>query len=404
MLNLLKKTTPWMVASLFVATSLFGQGQEASPKPCPPKCEPKCAPQPKCPPKPCPKPCPQPCPPTQVCPADQTPCCPSWSTPVLNAAYNYPARTRTRCPWDFDAFASFIYWQPIQENMELGLSNTTATPGTDLHASVINMDFNYKPGFKVGMGGYFDYDNWDLQLQYTWFHNTQKQSFDAEEVGQVIQSRGTAFLDGSAVTQYRSASQNWKLDMDIVDLDLGRWYYVGTKLTFRPSFGARAAWIGQKTETDYDNAVTDDFYDINKKSRSWALGAKAALDTNWMLGSGFRLYGNGEADLLFTKYTRASYSASHSTAAGVVTDPVSVTQRRIYAVKPHLDLELGFGWGTYVDCNNWYLDFSAGYGFQVFFDQNMFRSFNDDVSQGISTMPNGNLYIHGLTATFKLDF
>jgi hypothetical protein len=287
--------------------------------------------------------------------------------------------------------------------MELGLSNSTATAATSIDASVINMDFNYKPGFKVGVGGYFDYDNWDLQLQYTWFHNTQKQSADAETPGQIIQSRGTPFL-GGATTQYASASQTWKLDMDIVDLDLGRWYYVGTKLTFRPSFGARAAWIGQKLETDYDNAVTADFYDINKKSRSWAIGAKAGLDTNWMLGSGFRLYGCGEADLLFTKYTRATYSASHEDAAGVVTSPVSVTQRRIYAVKPHLDLELGFGWGTYVDCNNWYMDFSAGYGFQVFFDQNMFRTFSDDTNQAISSMPSGNLYIHGLTATFKLDF
>jgi len=288
--------------------------------------------------------------------------------------------------------------------MELGLSNTTADPTSDLHASVINMDFNYKPGFKVGAGGYFDYDNWDVQLQYTWFHNTQKHSTDAPDGGQIIQSRGTAFLDGLNTVQYQSASQSWKLDMDIIDLDLGRWYYVGTKLTFRPSFGARAAWIGQKAVIHYTNEGVDDFYDIHKKSRSWAIGAKAALDTNWLIGSGFRLYGNGEADLLFTKYTRASYSADHETAAGVVTDPVSVTQRRIYAVKPHLDLELGFGWGTYIDCNNWYMDFSAGYGFQVFFDQNMFRGFYDNVSQGTSSMPNGNLYVHGLTATFKLDF
>ena len=72
MLNLLTKTKPWMVASLLVATSIFGQNAQCAPK---------------CPPKPCPKPCPQPMPPTQIC--DDDPCCPDWPTPVLNAAYNY---------------------------------------------------------------------------------------------------------------------------------------------------------------------------------------------------------------------------------------------------------------------------------------------------------------------------
>jgi len=148
MLNLLTKTKPWMVASLLVATSVFGQNVAACPKPCPPK--------------PCPKPCPQPCPPTQICP-DQDPCCPAWPTPVLNAAYNYPARIQTRCPWDFFAHASFIYWQPLQENMELGfVTDTTSTMFLD--GRFVNMDFDYKPGFKVGVGMNFDHDNWDTNL------------------------------------------------------------------------------------------------------------------------------------------------------------------------------------------------------------------------------------------------
>lgn len=409
MLNLLKKTTPWMVASLFVATSVFGQDNGSCPKPCPPKCEPKpCAPKcaPPCPPKPCPKPCPQPCPPTQLCPQD--PCCPSWPTPVLNAAYNYPARIQTRCPWDFEFDASFIYWQPIQENMELGFANTTVpdpiTGFTSLNGNMINMDFAYKPGFQIGMGGNFDYDNWDMHLEYTWFHCKQHQHTNGPNPGQIFPAFG--FPRGANIVN--TAHEHWHLNMDIVDLDLGRWYYVGTKLTFRPSFGARAAWIRQNLHVEYENlgalgAGVTDLTNIKGKTRSWAIGAKAALDTNWMMGAGFRLYGNGEADLLFTKYTRLTTSERHSDAT-LFTTPIRVKQRRVYAVKPHLDLELGIGWGTYLDCNNWYMDFAAGYGFQVFFDQNMFRHFDDIVMFGHSSMPNGNLYIHGLTATFSLDF
>lgn len=391
MLNLLTKTKPWMVASLIVATSVFGQNNGS----CPPK---------TCPPKPCPKPCPQPCPPTQVCPAD--PCCPAWPTPVLNAAYNYPARVQTRCPWDVFADATFVYWQAVQENMELGFSNTVAVASAadTTAASVINMDFDFKPGFKVGLGGNFDYDNWDMRLGYTWFHCTNSQSSTAPAGGHINTMWGSPSIRGTAT--YDSIGENWALRMDIADLDLGRWHYVGTKLVFHPTFGVRADWLRQNVKVTADRAAVSgglgaDTAVVTEKSRSWAIGPKVGLGTNWNIGAGFRFFGNGEADLLFTKYTRDSFKETHTIAP---TETFHVKQNRIYAVRPHLDLELGFGWGTYLDCNNWYMDFALGYEFQVFFNQNMFRHFNDAQMIANSNLPNGDLFLQGLTASFKLDF
>lgn len=416
MLNLLKKTTPWMVASLLVATSVSAQDNGSCQKPCAPKCEPKA-----CPPKPCTPPCPQPCPPTQVCPG-QDPCCPPWSTPVLNAAYNYPARTQVRCPWDMYFDASFIYWQPIQENMEVCFNETNNNVTTlGFSGNFVNMSFDYKPGFKVGMGGYFDYDNWDMGLEYTWFHNTQSQSTDAVIGGgglyQIWGSPSTTYNVGQV---YNSVSEKWTLKMDIAELTMGRWAYVGTKLTFRPSFGARAAWIRQDVSVTGINdgtltitpAHTTANYNVVKgKTRSWAIGPQVGLDMNWMIGYGFRFYGDAEVDTLFTKYTKGNTSITNyanASGSGTATTDAGfrATQKRIYSVRTHLDLEMGFGWGTYLDCNNWYMDFSAGYGFQAFFDQNMFRHFNDDTATSLahSRMPNGNLYVQGLTVKFELDF
>jgi hypothetical protein len=333
----------------------------------------------------------------------------------LNAAYNYPARIQTRCPWDIFADASFIYWQPIQENLEIGIANTLPASGagvltTGVNGNVINMDFNYKPGFKVGFGGNFDYDGWDLRLEYTWFHNTNSQSSNGPTGGNILPMFGHPDLMTSISTFgiYDTASANWNLKMDIIDLDLGRWHYVGTKLVCHPVFGVRADWIRQKLSAGYTRAasgdsITADVAAVSQKSASWAIGPKIGMDSNYDLGMGFRFFGNGEADLLFTKYTRLSFSETHTDAALILT-PITVKQSRTYAVKPHLDLELGFGWGTYLDCNNWYMDFALGYEFQVFFDQNMFRHFTDDVMIGNSNLPNGNLYLQGLTATFKLDF
>ena len=381
MLNLLIKAKPWMVASFLVATSVFGQNVAACPKPCPPK--------------PCPKPCPQPCPPTQMC--EQDPCCPAWPTPVLNAAYNYPARTQTRCPWDFFACGSFIYWQPVQENMELCFitDNTSFMDGR-----FVNVDFDYKPGFQVGLGMNFDYDNWESTLEYTWFHGTHSQSASVDPTQQTI----LALTGNPQVTaqDWDQARESWRLNMDFLDLDLGRTYYVGMKLMFRSAFGARGQWIRQRLTASYtktDPANPLGTAEVCQRTNSWAVGPRATLKTSWMIGEGFRLFGNGGADIVYTRYTKLRES-SQSDSDGVVVYKMYAQQNKLGYPRPHLDLELGIGWGTYLDCNNWYMDFSAGYGFQAFFNQNMFRKYTEANYGGrdraSSFVPNGDLFVLSL--------
>ncbi len=193
--------------------------------------------------------------------------------------------------------------------------------------------------------------------------------------------------------------------MDILDWELARSSYVGTKLTFRPFFAARAAWIRQNQNGAFNtqNDVAGTNLLLNNKSQSWAVGPRAGLYTNWMLGEGFRMYGNGAGDILFTQYTKLK-SAQSTQVASVVTNQLTTRQNKLNTIRTHLDLELGFAWGSYFDNNNWHVDLSAGYGFQVFFDQNMFRFFTDGTNVATSLSPNGNLYVHGLTATARFDF
>lgn len=381
-MSLFAKTGPWIAASLCAVASVFGQNCE--PKKCEPvKCEPvKCKPV-QCAPK----------------------CCDPVPEITLMPGYNQCARIDVRCSWDVFATASFTYWQPVQDNMELGIVSDNTVVTDVINGNVVNMDFDYKPGFKVGLGMNFDHDCWDTFVEYTWFRGSHSNTttLNAAEAPNT-----TLFPMWSAPSSlsFYSGSQKWKLHMDLLDWQLGREYYVGTKLTYRPFFAARAAWIRQNLDVDYlnDGAVTpvNDF--VNKTSNSWAIGPRAGLYTNWMIGDGFRLYGNGAGDILFTQYTKLNSKETVATNAGVVSSFYSVKQRKLNTIRTHLDLELGLGWGSYFDCNNWHVDFTAGYGFQVFFDQNMFRHFTDDVADAVSNTPNGNLYMHGLTATARLDF
>lgn len=369
-MSLFAKTGPWVVASLIAATSVFGQNSKSTDKGCSKTCD-------------------------------------EMKQMQLMPAYNAPSRIEVRGCWDVYASGSFTYWQAIQENMELGVVVTTPTaPAVTTSGDVVNPSFGYKPGFKVALGMNFDHDNWDSMIQYTWFRGKHATTTTMDRVGFPSTSLHNLWMSPTgAANDFTSGSGNWKLHMDLVDWELARSYYVGTKLTFRPFFAARAAWIRQNIDVDYSSEVdTGRNVDIDKRSHSWAVGPRAGLYSDWMIGDGFRLYGNGAGDILFTQYKKLKSTQAITTAAGVPVSTLVVTQTKLNCLRTHLDLELGLGWGSYFDCNNWHVDLSAGYVFQVFFDQNMFRHFNDDVHIMNSMSPNGNLYMHGLTATARFDF
>lgn len=373
-MSLFAKTGPWVVASIMAASSAFGQNNKCSTD--------KCCPPPKT--------------------------CEEMKQIQLMPAYNAPSRIEVRGCWDVYASASFTYWQAIQENMELGVVTTTPTaPSVTTSGDVVNPHFNYKPGFKVALGMNFDHDNWDSMVQYTWFRGSQTTSTSLDRVAFPNTSLQPMAMIPNITDDngFTSGSQKWKLHMDLLDWELARSYYVGTKLTFRPFFAARAAWIRQDLDQDLVRDVsTLHNVSVDKAVHSWAVGPRTGLYSNWMIGEGFRIYGNGAGDILFTQYTKLKTTQPTTTSTGTPSTTFIVTQRKLNTLRTHLELELGFGWGSYFDNNNWHVDLSAGYVFQVFYDQNMFRHFDNDVHIMNSTSPNGNLYMHGLTATARFDF
>lgn len=401
MLNLFKRTMPWMVASLVAATSIFGQTQEMAAAD---SCRPKEPPKPACP---APKPCPTPkCPPK---------CCDPVPQIQLIPAYNAPARVDVRGCWDIYAGASFIYWQAMQDDMEFAASATAngglydTDAGDKTTAAIIGHNFEYKPGFKVLVGMNFDHDYWDGYAEYTWFHSTtttsvSRQSLVAPDITDAGINAVNSSLLGSAA--FNSSSQEWKLRFQALDAAMARTYYVGTKLTFRSIFGARFAWITQYKTIDSVGDATgtpasfDGTYNQKQNFSSWGAGILGGLNTNWMIGEGFRMIGNGSVDILYTR-VQTTNTKEQLTVTGSAPITFAFPEARPDFLMPHMALEYGFGWESYFDCNNWHIDLLATYGFQVFWDANLFREMD---SNAYGKLSNGNLYMHGLTVSAKLDF
>ncbi len=411
------KTIPWMVASLLATTSIFGQNQKDQSGCCvppPPVCKPaKCCV-------------------TQV-PQEPRVC-----------AYNAPAEINVGCQCDIDIFvtASFLYWQVLQDNMTIGLTDnipvglTAAGAGTEasIQGNFIESKFHFKPGFKVGAGLNLQIDDWWAFAEYTRVHGDtdthsngpKSPTNDPTIFATFIHPFLTqASFNLGAGQLFHTVKSSYRSNLDFVDAELGRTYYVGRRLIFHSSWGARAAWILQNIHVTYDNISAAGTVDpslligslpstvnVIQRSRSWAVGPRAGLTMDWMLGCGFRFFGSGYGDVLYTKYKLQDKTTLLPKTVGVNTATALVAGRSVSIItkdrprglRAHLDMEMGLGWGTYFDNYMWHFDLSAAYGWQVFFDQNMFRHYTTSSMVASNVVPNGNLYVQGLTVTARIDF
>jgi hypothetical protein len=318
-------------------------------------------------------------------------------------AYNAPDRIAVRSSCSLNTELSFLYWMPMEENLEPGVIIDTTAP-TATKGDVIDFDFQYKPGFKVGLGFGFEYDNWDFSALYTRLRSTMKTEPNVA-AGRHI----SPLLLMPQITDdnnYDSLNEKWHLTLDFLDALLSRSYFNGTQLAFCYFFGVRGAWIYQNLINQFGSvgntvrgiSTANGIVDSNLVSDSWAVGPRAGLNGNWKIGKGARIYGNGAADLLFTRYR-----LSRKESSTLLDFTYDISKKEINCLRAHIDLELGLGWGSHFCDSKWHVDFSAGYTFQAFFDQNMFRTFYTSGSF-IGEAPHGNLYIQGLTVTAQFDF
>jgi hypothetical protein len=321
----------------------------------------------------------------------------------LSPGYNAPDKIAVRSSWSLDTTGTFLYWMPMEENLEPGIllntSSSTLTKG-----EVVDFSFSFTPAFKLGLGFGMEEDQWVFMMEYTRLRSSMKTSPNVPAGDAISPILLMPQITGS--NNYNSVQQRWHLTFDFVDACLSRSYFNGTQLSFCYFFGVRGAWIYQSLVNQFGSigntvrgiSTSMGIIDSTLKSDSWAVGPRVGLNGNWHLGKGARIYGNGAADLLFTRYKISREESS--TFLGLTYD---VNQRQINTLRAHIDLELGLGWGSHFGDKRWHIDFSAGYGFQAFFDQNMFRAFYATGSS-VGEAPHGNLYVQGLSAKAQLDF
>lgn len=231
--------------------------------------------------------------------------------------------------------------------------------------------FKWKPGWKVGVG-YACNDCWEADLN--WTHYSSK----------------------AYIADFLRAETDWKLHLDMIDLEVGKEMWFRNCLRIKPFAGIRFAQIKQRYEFDVGAVGISPFgifpfdYSGKLKHNYLAGGPRIGFDSQFCLGCGFHFFLTGAAAWIWGEMQNRFH------------DNVLISKLD----KDHhwegtgiTDISCGLGWSDL-----WYnerrrLTFRFGYEHHWFIHQNKF-----DNEGALVRRNHTSWFVHGIGGSIILDF
>lgn len=306
--------------------------------------------------------------------------------------------------------ADFIWWRAEQDGLDYAISGVGDGHSNAGKGSVHHPHFKYEPGFKVGAGLKFKHDGWDLFAEYTWLR------FKNHETHSSVDSHGNSHVqsnifvpgpfsssDGHLRTFFFSeAEAEWKLHFNVLDLELGRNFWVSKHLTLRPFVGMKFSWNDQDFNVKYKREHSrghrrDHHRDHDREHHRElkldmdldqnAVGLRSGLDTAWYMWKRLCIFGDFAVSGLWNDFDSHRKDHVHRRDDSHVT--LNNIKKDFHQVTAVLEWALGLRFVTSFRDDDFMFMLQAGWEEQIWFNQNQYVF-----------MPNStaaNLTLEGLT-------
>jgi len=311
----------------------------------------------------------------------------------------------------------FIWWKSVLGGAEYaytgviqGTSSSILTAVTSTgEGRVQRPAFTFQPGFKAGLGVNFDHDGWDLFAQYTYLvSQSETNTLTASPPGTLGRNIPGVVTNNVSDPNYApitSASCKWKQSFSVVDLELGRDYFISRYLTLRPSAGLKTAWITEQSKMSYTPVSTyiDQFFSpggsnfvqnvlLTYRQNMWGLGIRTALNAGWHFTKNWMIYN----DFAFSALWSDFHIHQKQNLVGSVTgsQTTQFTEESLQTVIPVFEAGLGVSYIAWFNCSRYRFEFRAGWEEQIWLDFNHYMSLGGT----------GNLSVQGLTLKALLNF
>jgi len=303
---------------------------------------------------------------------------------------------------DLFLFGDLLYWNAHENGLNYAVEKEGDLNNLD-DAEVKNIHGKWNFGFRAGIGYNTPHDGWDLRL--TWLRfmdNGGRKAKNKDGLYPIMASASDTFLSDATAAKARS---RWNVNLNQIDLDLGREFFVSKWLTMRPHVGVRTDWIHQKWTGKYSHFISSlasgSAMDVKFKDHWYGIGLEGGLDTQWGLGNGWSIFGNLTTAILYGFHDLKLDEETKN--RGVETDFADLEQT--YRVShPILDLQMGLRWDNMFDGDRYHLGVQIGWEHHIYFSQNQFQKFYDNLRAGSFVSNQGDLTFQGWTFSARFDF
>ncbi len=229
---------------------------------------------------------------------------------------------------------------PIGELLGYPTAQSSTPLFTILNQRGKSLGTTWSPGVRAEIGWGSDCNDWDLELNWTYFHNQKTKSCSVPSFGflqegvdefevfpgpeqsaifnpwanqaplVVLLDPAVANLGGTPAVYFQYVKANWRLTLNDISLSIGRTFSMRNGLTFRPYAGMRGAWTKTQFQTKsllqrnvtfpgitqrYVNLILRDrFID-----RFWGVGVHLGIEPSWYFCSSWSIFGNFDAALIY---------------------------------------------------------------------------------------------------------
>ncbi len=328
-----------------------------------------------------------------------------------------PAGPRVAHGADVFITADFIWWKASEEGLAFsgsGLNSGSASSAADVFSSpskgkIASVGEDWAPGFKVGLGLNMGHDGWDIYAQYTWLHASDTRT----QKGSNLYLPEYVPADGGPSYFSTENRGKWDLHFNVIDLELGRNFYLSQFLTMRPHIGLKGTW------QDHDWKTTSKFANgfdvrvdnqqqqqtqtltgpaqINKHYDVWGIGVRGGFNIAWYMSKCWSIYGDLSLSTLWTNYHKQTFTAKvDDTTTGNSRGLANIDNDNIYTCKYIAELELGLRWEIWFYDDNYHFAIQAGWEQQTWINWSAFN----ELLYGI---PN-DMSLQGLNLKFRFDF
>ncbi|MCF7851844.1 MAG: MOMP family protein [Simkaniaceae bacterium] len=301
--------------------------------------------------------------------------------------------------------AGFVYQQAKAGGTDYAYTDNDSANTFPIYGSMQDIDYKWGWGLNIMAGYNMPHDGMDVRLNYHYYDQSSNGKVAAGLNGVIVPLRAAStIVDGTegSFDQCTSASSDYSLNMNLLDLQLGRDFFVSKMLTLRPFFGLSSQWISQKQNTQYSGGSQLDVNSVyvNDTSKFWGMGPEVGVNTQWYLGEGFSIFGDVNGSLLYGRFDvnhRENYSQNVNHVISINGD--------VHRVVPTAQGIIGLSYDTYVDNSTHHFGIRIGYNVEYFFFQNQMLKIDYEADTTVHfERANENLGIHGLTVDASWSF